>query len=254
MRNVAHPAILAIALSVLQACGGSGDSSSPVNNVGNDGSGSGSGSGSGTDAVAASIDSFVIDARLRLTPLGSSEYVTFPVALFKDGRALTSSRGLIDPRGLDAHRAANPSDWTSWRRAGGRVELLRSDGNWKAVPDGDPIPVRTGSLSLNAAYKTIYASSNQGTIAFTSSTEYTFLANGEVGLTVLNIGSFDPVGGPASGFFSSLDPDQRGRYSIQGYRMRVDLDSGETGEHVLIANPAKSDYIYIDDKLYWLAD
>lgn len=56
--------------------------------------------------------------------------------LFRDGQALKRIEAIGFAGGPEAHRRAQPRDWTSWRRSGGKVEIINAKGEWNALAFG----------------------------------------------------------------------------------------------------------------------
>jgi hypothetical protein len=198
------------------------------------------------DPIAESVVHFAIDGRLKLSPLGSLIYEAYPIALFKDGKALTETAALIYPAGLDAHRAKYPDIWTQWRQSGADVEVLQKDGTWKKFSGLSVQPPATATTQLAGIYNATSLASSPIFGSIISSTEYTFTNVGAVGR-----GSF-VVGDTASVTAISTTPDKRGTYTIKGYKLSISYENGTKSEHAIVTDPTRSKYIFIDGVMYTL--
>jgi hypothetical protein len=157
----------------------------------------------------------------------------YPMVLFRNGEALKDVKGLTYSEGLNAHRSANPDQWTKWRRSGGRVELQTSEG-WKPLPFGQTYQSLPSQFRLNGTYRSLSGTGNVaigGNSSVAAWRTYTFSSDGRV---VRDGGAGASSGGTVS---SSTAPNQRGRYEVDGLILRIQYEDGTTEERILITNP-----------------
>lgn len=238
----------AFLICTLSACGGGGDgggSSSEASPAPATPSPGASAPPVAADAINASILSFAVDSRLKLNALGGVSLEAFPVALFRDGRALIDTAGLIYPGGLEAHRIRYPDTWTQWRASGADVQVRQADGSWKTITASNVIPPASESTRLAAAYTALsVASSANFGMTLIASEEYTFTDVGAVARGQFNVGTSANVGAFAT------TPDRRGNYAIQGYRLSITYENGVREERAIVFNPARPEFVFIDGAMY----
>jgi hypothetical protein len=198
-----------------------------------------------TDPVAESIEAFVDDGRLKLGALGNLIFEAYPIALFKDGRALNDTTGLLYPGGLDAHRTSYPESWTQWRRSATGIEVRQSNGTWKAITSR-PQPLAPEGTRRAGVYEALSVASGAGLTIITSQ-NYTFTNTGVIGRGSYTIGEAPGLGA------ISTTPNNRGTYTINGYRLSISFEDGTKEEHVIVVD-ARPRYLYIDGALYVLKD
>ena len=191
------------------------------------------------DATLAQIDSFAFDSRPKMGLGGFIALDIYPVVLMKNGDALTDVRGLRFAGGLAAHRAAEPDHWTRWRRAGGKVELLK-DGRWEALPFTNTYARLPADLRLAGRFRSTSGVGNVavgGQQSVTVVDEYRFAADGRVARSGA-VGSTAQAGGTS--VVTRGGPGERsGRYRVDGLLLRIDYDDGAREQRVLITDPAK---------------
>jgi len=127
------------------------------------------------------------------------------------------------------------------------VEFQQPDGSWKTFTDPTVLKILPAGFLLNAPYQTLTVVS--GPLSFSTSEKYTFTRGGKVARDLLAIGE-------APNFsFVGASPDNPGTYTIKdGFRLNISLQDGKKEEHVIVADPEKPKYIYIDGMLYWIPD
>lgn len=199
-----------------------------------------------TDPVADSVAYFAIDGRLKLSPLGSLIYEAYPIALLKDGKALSDTAALIYPEGLDAHRAKYPDAWTQWRQSGSDVQVMQKDGSWKTFSGNNVQQPATATSQLAGIYNASSITSSPFLGSVIASTNYTFTSVGAVGR-----GEF-VVGNTANVSAIATTPDKRGTYTVKGYKLSISSENGTKEEHAIVTEPDKPKYIFIDGTLYSL--
>jgi hypothetical protein len=188
--------------------------------------------------LAAQIDSFGFATRVGMGMGGFITTEIYPVVLFRDGAALTDVTGLSDPSGAVANRTKNPSDWTRWRRSGGKVELMKG-GAWEALPFPRTYAGLPPGFRLNALYRRLSGGGNMGAggdQSVTAIREYRFWADG----SVLRGGSAGAAAsaGTSSVVTRSASPDQRGQYRIDGLTLTIAYDNGSSERRILVADPS----------------
>jgi hypothetical protein len=125
----------------------------------------------------------------------------YPIVLFATGEALIDVTGLSFPAGLEAHRRANPDDWTRWRRAGGSLQLAKERG-WEKPAFQATYPRLPDGFRLDGFFRAL---SGAGTLAVGGSQEvvawreYRFWSDGRVSCAVAG-----PVAAPRRGTPRSL--------------------------------------------------
>jgi hypothetical protein len=178
--------------------------------------------------LAGRIDSFGFDTKAGMGMGGFITTEIYPVVLFRDGSALTDVTGLNDPV---AHRRANPENWVQWRRSGGKIELMKSSG-WKAMrlSGGGTMGVG-GDQSVSVV------------------SEYRFWPDGSV-VRGGRAGAMASAGS-SSVVTSSVTPDARGTYRIDGLTLAIRYDDGSTERRILVADPADpKTAIWLDGRGY----
>jgi hypothetical protein len=187
--------------------------------------------------VAAQIDSFGFNSRLKMGIGGLLTTDIYPVVLMRNGDALDDVKGLGFRGGLEAHKRARPSDWTRWRRAGGELQLERKDG-WKALPFPTTYPKLPDGFTLNGLFRALSgagshgAGGNQQVAAWS---DYRFSTDGAV-LRGGGAGS-SAEGGDASVVTSNAAANRRGRYRIDGLLIHINYDDGSLERRILITDP-----------------
>jgi hypothetical protein len=188
-------------------------------------------------AVAETIDRFGFSTRPTMGVGGFLTLKIFPVVLFRDGTALTDVQGLSFPDGLAAHRAANSSEWTRWRRQGGAYQLLK-DGTWTKLAFQQTYAALPADFRLAGRYRKL---SGAGTLAIGGSqsvsvvSEYLFSGDGRV----VKSGVVGATGGAGDigTAISQVQPSERGRYRIDGVTLVIRWDDGSEQRRILVTDP-----------------
>ena len=184
------------------------------------------------------VDSFGFDTRAKMGVGGFMTLDIYPIVLFATGEALIDVTGLSFPAGLEAHRRANPDDWTRWRRAGGSLQLAKERG-WEKPAFQATYPRLPDGFRLDGFFRAL---SGAGTLAVGGSQEvvawreYRFWSDGRV-LRGGGAGGRSEAGN-ASVATSSVAPDRRGRYRIEGLMLQISYDDGSVESRMLIADPS----------------
>ncbi|MET0335330.1 MAG: lipocalin family protein [Rhizobacter sp.] len=188
--------------------------------------------------------SYAVDGRLKIVGLGFT-YEAFPIVLFRDGRALTDTVGLIFPAGLAAHRAQYPATWTQWRASGADVQILQADGTWKTITASNVSAMATGQYTVAGIYESLSVGASPS-MTVISSSQYTFTHAGAFGKGSYTIGDTATVGAIAT------TPDRRGTYTVDGHRLTLTLENGTVEQHVIVFKETDANYIFIDGAMYSL--
>ena len=190
-----------------------------------------------TNALLEQIESFGFHSRMSMGVGGFLTTKVYPIVLFRDGEALRDIEGLQFPGGVEAHRRANPKEWTRWRRTGTKVESL-VDGAWKPLHFQKTFSTLPANFTLDGYFQSL---SGSGTIAIggTESVaawrDYLFSPDGLVvrGGGAGGSGEFGDVRTAAS----SVAPNRRGRYRIEGLTLSIDYDDGSRESRLLVTDP-----------------
>lgn len=200
--------------------------------------------------LLASIDSFGFATRPKMGIGGFIALDIYPIVLFKSGEVLKDVPGLAYPGGLAAHRAAHADEWTRWRRAGGKLQLL-DDGKW------DDMEFQTyarlpADLRLNGRFRSLSGTGNLavgGSQSVTVVDEYRFTADGRV-VRSGAVGS-TAAAGDTSVVRRGGPRERRGRYRMDGLLLRIDYEDGPGEARILIADPKDPDgVIWLDGESY----
>lgn len=196
-----------------------------------------------TEAVPAAtleqLDGFAFATRSKMGMGGAVVLDIYPVVLLKSGDLLSDVRGLRHAGGLAAHRAAHPQAWTRWRRADGKLQLLKG-GQWTDLPFNKTYARLPAELRLDGRFRSSSGVGNVaigGTQAVTRVDEYHFSSDGHV----VRSGA---VGATARAADTSIvtrgGPGERaGRYRVDGLLLHIDYDDGSREQRVLITDPTR---------------
>lgn len=196
--------------------------------------------------LLAQIDSFGFDTRLMMGVGGFLTTNVFPVVLFKNGDVLRDVEGLAFAGGLAAHRRAKPNDWTRWRRNRDRLEIENRKG-WEALPFQTTYTAMPPDFRLDGRFRSVSGTGTVaigGTDAVTAWRAYTFTRDGRI-LRGSGAGA-QSANGDGSVVATSVAPNQRGRYRIDGLTLHITYDDGSVEQRVLITDPKKPTAIWID--------
>jgi hypothetical protein len=188
--------------------------------------------------TAATIELVVL--RLDSEYVGTTlTYVVRPVLLFRGGDTTEDLRVLA--QGIAAHKRANASAWTRWRRVGTTIERHHG-GRWARLRGEQvaPLPAR---FLLDGKYRNeSYAVNNTSAYAQWSDLRFDrqgrFESGGGMG------GSSSKVG------VRHEAAKQVGRYEITGYVLTLRHDDGRLEQRMIACDAAKPERIYVDGKPY----
>jgi hypothetical protein len=198
--------------------------------------------------LAGRIDSFGFDTKAGMGMGGFITTEIYPVVLFRDGSALTDVTGLNDPA---AHRRANPENWVQWRRSGGKIELMKSSG-WKAMSFPRTYASLPAGFRLDGMFRRLSGGGTMGvggdqSVSVVS--EYRFWPDGSV-VRGGRAGAMASAGS-SSVVTSSVSPDVRGTYRIDGLTLAIRYDDGSSERRILVADPADpKTAIWLDGRGY----
>lgn len=204
--------------------------------------------------LAAKIEGFGFDYMATVGIGGGMAMKVYPVVLFKNGEALEDIEGLGFSAGIDAHKRANPDDWTKWRQSGGRPQTMTKKG-WENLPFTAIYDKLPAGFKLNGRYQSLGGGGNTalgGSDYIAVWSTFDFLADGRV-----------VKGGGAGGYsafqsastaFSSVATDRRGRYRIDGLTLIVDYDNKTSERYLIVTDPKDPDVIWLDGSSYVLKD
>jgi hypothetical protein len=187
--------------------------------------------------IAKDIEGFAFDSCTRIGYGGMVMFTPCPVVLFRDGSALTDVEGLSHPQGMAAHRAAQPKQWTQWRRAGERIQLMKADG-WKNITYTAVYSTLPTNFRLDGRFSSTSGGGNTalgGGQAVIAWSDYLFRPDGSVqrdgGAGASSMGSGVDV------TTSSRASSKSGRYHIEGLTLVIEYDDGSSERRVIIADP-----------------
>jgi hypothetical protein len=191
----------------------------------------------GQTKLLSQIESFGFDTRMTMGVGGFLGLDVYPVVLFRNGEALTDVTGLSFSGGLDAHKQANPGDWTRWRRSGGKLQLEGKKG-WEALAFQATYSQLPNNFKLEGLFRSLSGTGNiamGGTQMVAAWSEYRFTTSGQV--VRGNGAGGSGEAGDVSVVTNSIAPNRRGRYSIDGLTLRITYDDGSSENRILISNP-----------------
>lgn len=190
-----------------------------------------------TAPLLESIEAIGFDSRPAVGVGGFITLAIYPIVLFKNGEVLTDVAGLAAVGGVEAHRREHPEEWTRWRRQGGKLQLAKEAG-WEAPSFQNTYQRLPDDFRLDGFFRALSGTGNLaigGTDAVTAWREYRFWRDGRV---IRGGGSgAQAAAGNASVVTSSIAPNQRGRYRVEGLRLQITYDDGSVESYVLIADP-----------------
>ena len=196
-------------------------------------------------ALADQIEGFAFDTCSGIGYGGMVTLEIYPVVLFKTGEALTDVEGLGFADGVEAHRHANPDDWTEWRRDGGEVQTLK-DGAWSNLPFNAVYEQVPAGFALTGRYQRLGGTGNialGGTDAVTTWETYDFWSGGQV-VKGGGAGAY-AEGGDWATTAQSVSADRRGSYAIDRLTLVMSYEDGTTETAILVTDPR-------DPKVIWL--
>ena len=202
-------------------------------------------------AALARIDSIGFDTRAAMGYGGFITLDIYPILLLKDGQVLKDVEALMYAGGLEAHRAAQPDDWSRWRRSAGELQLLGAKG-WEKMKFQTTYAKLPDGFRLDGLYRRLGGSGTLGvggSDAVAVWNEYRFFADG----TLVRGGGAGArsEAGDVTTASQSVAADRRGRYRIEGLTLHITYADGSTEQRILITDPKDpKGAIWIDGKGY----
>lgn len=214
------------------------------------GAGKGSGAASNAFQTSNDIETVGFDTKIGTGYGGMLTFNPEPVVLFRNQEALRDADGLNHPGGRAAHKSTNPDDWTKWRRSGGAIEILKSDG-WKKIAYTKTMDRLPKGFALDGSYR---SSSGAGSLA---------TGGGDAVIAWSNM-SFDRQGGFVTGggagassssgagsvVTSGKAPSEYGRYAIDGYTLTLNYADGRSERRMIVTDISDPKAIWIDGTGY----
>ena len=203
-------------------------------------------------ALLARIEGFAFDTRPKMGMGGFIALDIYPIVLFHNGEVLTDVEGLSFRAGLDAHKRAEPTVWTRWRRAGRALEIVK-DGRWDALEFPTIYSSVPAGFRLQGLFRSTSGVGNVavgGTQSVTAWNEFRFSNDGRVQRGG-GAGSRAEAGG-TSVVTSAVAANRRGTYRIDGLELVLSYDDGSSDRRIFITDPAKPTVIWLDGVSYVL--
>jgi hypothetical protein len=213
--------------------------------------------GTGTQAameqlgrLAAQIETVGFMNRGQMGVGGMWIFVPKPVVLFRSGDTLFDMGNLSRVTSVDADRAAHPKDWGRWRRTAGGIEILQGD-KWKKLDYPRTIERLPAGFVLSGKYEYLSGGGNQsigGGELVVSQRSYAFRPDGKYSGSRLGfVSSHEEFGSTVA---RSQSPVLEGRYSVDGYLLRLEPPAGPPETHVFVFDPKDPNTVWIDGHGY----
>jgi hypothetical protein len=204
--------------------------------------------------LATKIEGFGFDYTMTMGIGGGMAMRVFPVVLFKDGQVLEDVEALSFAGGMEAHKRANADDWTRWRRAGGKLQTQTSKG-WENLPFTAIYAKLPDGFKLNGRFQSLGGGGNTaygGSDFFAAWSTFDFLPDGRVvkGGGAGGYSAFQQ----ASSAFSSVAPERRGRYRINGLMLEITYDNKANEQFLIVSDPKDPSVIWLDGTSYTSKD
>jgi hypothetical protein len=191
----------------------------------------------GQTKLLSQIESFGFDTRMTMGVGGFMSLDVYPVVLFRNGEALTDVTGLSFSGGPDAHKQANPGDWTRWRRSAGKLQL-EGKKDWEALAFQTTYSQLPNNFKLEGLFRSLSGTGNiamGGTQMVAAWSEYRFTTSGQVVRGNGASGSGEEA--DVSVVANNIAPNRRGHYRIDGLMLRITYDDGSSENRILITDP-----------------
>ena len=200
--------------------------------------------------LAAEIETVGFITRTQMGVGGMFLYIPKPVALFRSGDALLDIGNLSRVTSVEADRAAHPRDWGRWKRSADGIELSEGD-KWKKLDYPRTMERLPAGFGLSGNYDYLSGGGDTAILGGTmivSNRHYAFWPDGKYSSDRLGfVSSIDEVG---STVVRSQSPAVVGRYSVDGYLLRLEPPAGPPETHVLVYDPKDPNSIWIDGHGY----
>lgn len=200
--------------------------------------------------LAAKIEGFGFDYSMTPGVGGGMFMNVYPVVLFKDGQVLDDVEALSFAGGMEAHKRTNPDDWTRWRRRGDRLQTQTSKG-WENMPFTSIYSKLPDGFKLNGRFQSLGGGGNTaygGSDFIAAWSTFDFLPDGRVvkGGGAGGYSAFQQ----ASSAFSTVAPDKRGRYRINGLMLEITYDNKASEQFLIVSDPKDPSVIWLDGTGY----
>jgi hypothetical protein len=177
-----------------------------------------------------------------------------PVVLFTSGDILLEVKGLADPGGIAADRAANPARWSTWRKTGGKYEYAGKSGTWRPILNNQVWTEPPSTSALQGRFVATGGTGNTamgGTSAVFAQTTYRFLPGGRLIREGFASSSSEASGGGSTtSVVMGSKGERAGRYTIDGLTLKVTFDDGRQDSAILMTHPTDKDIIWINGIAY----
>jgi hypothetical protein len=230
-----------------------GAAAAPTSKVANPGVTTRRGSGGVTSnafQTSGDIETVGFDTK---TGMGYGGMLTFnpePVVLFRNGEALRDAEGLNYPGGLTAHKSANSDDWTKWRRSGGAIEILKSDG-WKKITYTRTMDRLPKGFALQGTYRSTSGTGSLATGGGDAVVAWSDMSfDGQGGFSTGGGAGASSSSGAGSVVTSGKAPSEFGRYTIDGYLLTLNYADGRSEKRMIVTEAADPKAIWIDGTGY----
>jgi hypothetical protein len=178
-----------------------------------------------------------------------------PVVLFKNGDALYDISILKQTASeIIAHRQKKPDEWTKWRRAGGKIQLLEKKG-WDRLPFENTMSALPRGFKLAGTYRYLNSAGMSGG-AFKSSIlawdDLVFALDGSFrgGGGANTMSQMDGPDLYTSTVIPARNPASEGRYEIDGYTLTLRYANGRIERRMVVADAKEMSAIYLDGDGY----
>lgn len=205
--------------------------------------------------LAAEIETVGVMNRAQMGVGGMWTFTPKPVVLFRSGDALLDIGNLIRVTSLDADRAAHPKDWSRWRRSADGIEILQGE-KWKKLDYPRTIQGLSAGFVLSGKYENLSGGGNTaigGGELVAAQRGYTFQPDGKYSSSQLGFASStEELDSKTVGHtvVRSQSPVTEGRYSVDGYLLRLEPSSRSPETHVLVFDPKDPNTLWIDGHGY----
>lgn len=185
----------------------------------------------------------------RIQVTGGATFGPSPVIMFRDGTACTDMGLLSSGLTISQYRKNHPKRFTQWRRSWGKLQLKKK-GEWRELSyDKEYPPLETGQ-KLEGRYKRLTSGgSAMGSGGFYANTNsYQFFDNGRFVQARSVYSTYN--GGNGATSISSLPPNVKGTYNVNGYLLALNYDNGEKVLKAIVLNKEDADAIWLDGYSY----
>ena len=177
-----------------------------------------------------------------------------PIVLFRSGEALYEMEALKFEGGLAAHKAANPDDWTKWRRSNGAIEVVGKKG-WERIAYTKTMDRLPAGFRLAGQYQRLSGGGDLAVGGTSAVAVWSTLSLDNAGNFVSGGGSSaqastEGAGSRATVVTAGRAPDQYGRYSIEGYTLTLQYANGRVERRMIVTDRTEPGVIWLDGDGY----